>query len=387
MSNKFTSWPVTGTSNPLVPAGGTQDITGAVSIDGSADVVQLTVQSHSEQTALPFVVEDSAGTDVFTVSNTGAVVATGAGTFGNYTKLGDVGSQNELLASIADPETGMGITSDVFDIRGGATNGAAAVAIQLSAWNNLTTAGAKIVSFGDNAGSSFSEKAYIDLDGVVTASGFKSSGNFVVNNTGAMVPVDGTQTVTGSLTATAVVRGTYFAATDGNQAITVAGAAMFGNSGANSGAMLRGSDRDEASGVGVALVNHVLLTAAGAKLVSIRNTTLEKAAFMLDGALLFTPTALALGASPHTALPVGGIVEVTCESGAQTWTITETGATNGEIHHIVNVGSDALTIDHVAGQVLLNGGADVVLGQYDALTIYYSAAASAWIQLGATSNN
>ena len=46
-----------------------------VLVDGSADVVQLTVQGHSTQTTLPFVVENSAGTDVFTVSNAGAVTA------------------------------------------------------------------------------------------------------------------------------------------------------------------------------------------------------------------------------------------------------------------------------------------------------------------------
>jgi hypothetical protein len=47
--------------------------TAAQIIDGSTDAVQLTVQGNATQTALPFVVEASGGTDVFTVSNTGAI--------------------------------------------------------------------------------------------------------------------------------------------------------------------------------------------------------------------------------------------------------------------------------------------------------------------------
>ena len=46
-----------------------------VFIDGSIDEIQLKVQGHSTQTTLPFVVENSAGTDVFTVSNIGLATA------------------------------------------------------------------------------------------------------------------------------------------------------------------------------------------------------------------------------------------------------------------------------------------------------------------------
>ena len=54
----------------LVAAGGTL-------VDGSADVIQFTIQGFSTQTSSAFVVENSAGTDQFTVGNTGAVVAQG----------------------------------------------------------------------------------------------------------------------------------------------------------------------------------------------------------------------------------------------------------------------------------------------------------------------
>ena len=60
-------------------------VTGKALIDGQQDVVQLTVQGHSTQTTLPFVVENSAGTDQFTVSNTGVVTALGPATVGSGT--------------------------------------------------------------------------------------------------------------------------------------------------------------------------------------------------------------------------------------------------------------------------------------------------------------
>lgn len=50
-------------------AGGT--VAGTVTIDGAADVVQLTVQGNSTQTNDIFVVENSAGTDVFNIDNLG----------------------------------------------------------------------------------------------------------------------------------------------------------------------------------------------------------------------------------------------------------------------------------------------------------------------------
>jgi hypothetical protein len=43
--------------------------TGAVTIDGSADAIQLKVQGHSTQTTQPFVVEKSDGTDIFSITN------------------------------------------------------------------------------------------------------------------------------------------------------------------------------------------------------------------------------------------------------------------------------------------------------------------------------
>lgn len=50
-------------------------MTDNVIIDGQEDAIQLTVQGYSTQTSSPFVIEQSDGTDVVTVSNAGAIVA------------------------------------------------------------------------------------------------------------------------------------------------------------------------------------------------------------------------------------------------------------------------------------------------------------------------
>lgn len=59
--------------------GGTAAVTvnGQMIVDGTADEIQLRIQGNATQTALPFVVENSAGTDVFTVDNTGAIAIEG----------------------------------------------------------------------------------------------------------------------------------------------------------------------------------------------------------------------------------------------------------------------------------------------------------------------
>lgn len=54
------------------------DIGGRFNIDGTADEIQLLVQAHSTQTASLVTFENSAGTDMFTVSNAGNTVIAGS---------------------------------------------------------------------------------------------------------------------------------------------------------------------------------------------------------------------------------------------------------------------------------------------------------------------
>lgn len=93
-------------------------------------------------------------------------------------------------------------------------------------------------------------------------------------------------------------------------------------------------------------------------------------------------------AAAHTALPTGGLVEVTCsDANGCTWLITETSAQDGQYHTICNISANTLTMTHSAGQQLLTGAADVALGAQDCMAVTYSSTSSAWRQVGATANN
>lgn len=76
---------VAGTSSlagNLADSGGAFTIADNVLIDGAADAEQLVVQGFSTQTNSPLVVEQSTGTNVFTVSNAGNVDAAGTLQYG-----------------------------------------------------------------------------------------------------------------------------------------------------------------------------------------------------------------------------------------------------------------------------------------------------------------
>ncbi|MEX1997649.1 MAG: MerR family DNA-binding transcriptional regulator, partial [Candidatus Andersenbacteria bacterium] len=81
--------------------------TGALTIDGSADAIQLTVQGNVTQTSNLLTLEQSDGTDVFTVTNAGNALV--AGTFavnGNTT----IGNANTDTLTINAGTSGTGIT-------------------------------------------------------------------------------------------------------------------------------------------------------------------------------------------------------------------------------------------------------------------------------------
>ena len=76
------------------------DITGRLFIDGSSDTPQLQVQGHSTQTNPLVTFEQSDGTDVFTVSNSGNIVALGTATI-NSTLVLATGSITDTTGAIS----------------------------------------------------------------------------------------------------------------------------------------------------------------------------------------------------------------------------------------------------------------------------------------------
>ncbi|MFZ1619569.1 MAG: MerR family DNA-binding transcriptional regulator, partial [Microgenomates group bacterium] len=83
------------TSTDNVTLGSTTDLA-KLGIDGEADEIQLLVQGNSTQTTSLIVAENSSGTDVYTVSNTGDVVQTGSLTFSSVGTDITTGSGEDL---------------------------------------------------------------------------------------------------------------------------------------------------------------------------------------------------------------------------------------------------------------------------------------------------
>lgn len=78
----------------------------------------------------------------------------------------------------------------LFTIQSTKDDGATAVAIRIAAGDDYTTSGAKILSIGDNAGTSYSEKAYISYTGT-----FSNQGGMAVGGVTSPKTADYTATV------------------------------------------------------------------------------------------------------------------------------------------------------------------------------------------------
>ena len=255
---------------------------------------------------------------------------------------------------------------------------------QVASWQHpfFAAVGAPIFGYPGYGGGSGGASSFTGLTGTITSAQMIDP----------YVPVDGTANITGALAVSSTL--------DAGGMVSLTGAThrLAFTSGSTGTKVIDSAEPNGASAVALYIAARPDYTTSGAKILSIGDNAgtsyAEKTFVRLDGAIGFTPTALGIadsgggGAATHTALPVGGIVEVTCsDADGCDWTPTETGATAGEIHHIRNTGTNTVTLVHAAGQVLLNGGTSEALGENDTLTIYYSSDESAWVQLGTTGNN
>lgn len=248
---------------------------------------------------------------------------------------------------------------------------------------------------GPSLGSSPTWTGAHTFSGDVTLNGGTGALGFGAGET--IVPADGVMNVTGAVTASG--QG-FFGGANG----AVAGSAGSSNllgwatndnwglrvAGSTSPLEVKGGQADGAGAVGVRVVAWSDLTTAATKIASFgdngTSAYAEKLAVLHDGALLQTPTALTIadsggvGAATHTALPVGGRVLVTCnDADTCEWTITETSASAGECHTIVNAGTNSLVMKNAAGQALFPAAGDQTLGQNDELTVCYDSTLSAWL--------
>lgn len=123
----FVSYPASGTADPLVPDDGVQNVTGGLAVSGTLSADTVTTD----------------GAQGITIGN---------GVINN-----DSNGNHKIIINHG---TDIPIT-----LQSAGADGAAVVMARIAAYNDLTTAGAKILSIGDNAGTSYAEKAYFDLYG------------------------------------------------------------------------------------------------------------------------------------------------------------------------------------------------------------------------------
>lgn len=83
----------------------------------------------------------------------------------------------------------VGLSNDALTLVGSMVDGASAIAVRIAANADYVTAGAKLLSVGDNIGATYSEKAYIDKDGKGRFSGGIEFGDGTIQSTAATTSV------------------------------------------------------------------------------------------------------------------------------------------------------------------------------------------------------
>jgi len=164
---------------------GALGVADSVIIDGAADAVQLTVQGYTTQTALSFVVENSAGTDEFTVSNAGAIVAVGSATVDSAVIGGGYGVTGATISAAGVGQFNGALTTD-----GAMTSGTAVVGGGYGT-TGCTTSSAGAISCDDaiiagggygNTGVTLSAAGVGQFDGALTTGGALTADNLVCTN-------------------------------------------------------------------------------------------------------------------------------------------------------------------------------------------------------------
>jgi hypothetical protein len=202
---------VTGTSNlqgNVYDSGSVLTIADNALVDGQADAVQLTVQGYTTQTSQSFVVETSAGTDKFTVDNSGNTVVVGT---------------SDLQGNVSD-------SLGVFTLADNALVDGQADAVQLTVQGYTTQTSQAFVV--ENSGGT--DKFTVDNSGNVVVEGTSnlkgdlsdSGGDLTVADnisvTGVIKANDGTSAAPGYTFGSDTNSGMYWVSAD-NVAVAVAG--------------------------------------------------------------------------------------------------------------------------------------------------------------------
>ena len=257
-----------------------------VADSGSAVAVNIKSNNNLTTSGAKIVAFSNASSEKVSINKDGDINSTGAITLAKNINQQGGGFSNTFNGALyANNLIGTSSSVNPTQLTGLVNNSASAVAVQVSAYNNLTTAGAKIASFGNNKVGTYSEKAFIDKDGIVSGLSFTST---------AASGADAFTSVTGSRLS--LGNNGYYMVFNGSNQFTfqnsllaaslgfTAANGQFQTSG-NSTATLNGVVSDATNAVATVLRSNGTFAATGTKLVSIRNATTEKAYFDKDGNL------------------------------------------------------------------------------------------------------
>ena len=152
---------------------------GKLFIDGDADEIQLQIQAHSTQTALPFVLESSAGADQITFGGTGGAVFNEAGNDADFRVEGDTDA-DLIHADASTDRVGIGTATPQtkVDVRGAVQILGQADETQLVIVPNGTQTTALIQAYDTTASTlfNFNANGSVDLN-----EGGLSTGDFRVH--------------------------------------------------------------------------------------------------------------------------------------------------------------------------------------------------------------
>lgn len=163
---------------------------GLVSIHGFSDESQLVIRGHSTQTRDTFVIENSSGTDQFTVNNSGDIMANGTTDFGGveYTWPASDGSNGQQLTT-----NGSGTLSWTDQDGGGGGHGTAYLSVTINSVSGALSTPYNVFDSGDYATSystvhncAASNFSYYDTsgafqyDGSTTSAAIKVDANLYV---------------------------------------------------------------------------------------------------------------------------------------------------------------------------------------------------------------
>jgi len=177
--------------------------TGYVLIDGSADEIQLTVQAYTTPTTQVFVVENSGGTDKFTVDSSGNTVVVGTLGVSGATTVADVTSSGTITATTFIGALTGNVTGN---LTGDVTSSGTSSFADVDASGTITATtfiGALTGNVtGDVTSSGTSSFADVDASGTITATTFigaltgNVTGDVTSSGTSSFADVDASGTIT-----------------------------------------------------------------------------------------------------------------------------------------------------------------------------------------------